>query len=327
MQVGGSASHHPSHDDDIDDESSPHPTMTGTRTAGDQQSAAEEVKIKKFTATLEDVWDRTIIDYSTEEGMEVWIDSTKPVGMKGFDCTAANLRSFISDLKRHPFWGVWKHSVLSIPIDPTTNGRLNHGDTSTTTTTLDFVKYHYKFSMEHLRTVAAQYVGTPTRVAQDSIQLSYCLLSSLSDNRLHRVLRHEADYTINGKGVGILLLKVIIHMSIGHMIGYDLREKLRNIDRYLAMVDFDIPKTNMWVRSLLWWLLRFKGEEPEDLVWHLLRAYRTVRGDREFSQYIKYKQHAFWEGTLDLKPKKLMLLVENKFNQRMAEEDWCPTGS
>jgi len=268
----------------------------------------EEVNIK-FACTPGEARGDTIIDYSTEEGMEFWRDSTEALDGKKFDCTAYNLRSFLFHLELHDSICGWEYSILVVPVDAT----------NLTGDTLMFVKNHYMFTIDHLRKVTEHYVGTLTRAGQDSEQQFACLMNSLSVSGRKKVMKKKGDYTINGQGVGILLLKVIIDTSIADITGYALREKLRNIHRYLVKVDFDIIIMNTRVYSLLW-LLHFKGEEPEDLVWHLLRAYRTVR---DLELYIAGIQDAYEEGTRDLTPEQLMLLAENKFRIREAEGDWC----
>jgi len=93
----------------------------------------------------------------------------------------------------------WEH-ICSVSTDPQ---QPNVGFKSIWT---EYGQLH----MEGVRIHVATYIQTPTRVAQDSLQMYMCLLLLLTEAAQNRITVWAPDYTVNGIKLGPLFLKVII---------------------------------------------------------------------------------------------------------------------
>jgi len=165
------------------------------------------------------------------------------------------------------------------------------------------------------------YIQTPTRAAQDSLQMYMCLFSSLTEAAQNRITVWAPDYTVNGIKLGPLFLKVIIRESHAdtNATTRKIRSKLMALDVHLASLNFDVTKLNsqvkIWVQQL-----QARGESTQDLFANLLQAYKTSP-DADLVDYVKQKINDYDEGH-DLTADELMHMVGNKYVTRLGESDF-----
>ena len=255
----------------------------------------------------------SIIRYGSKYGTSLWKEATEPLTKgEGFDCTPEGLRDFLELVSFRGTIMGWDTSVLSIPEDP----EVPEGSAT------DFIPNYGSLEVGHLRDVASTYLGTDSRVAQDSFQLYACLQSSLSDIGRNKVTIHRKEYMVNGQASGILFLKLIIGVSSidTNATTTSIRNQLINVDTYLAKVNYDVTKTNQHV-TLLLESLRARGETTHDLLHNLFRAYKTVK-DNEFIRYITQKESDYEENDIDMSAERLMHLAENKYKTLVEKGQW-----
>ena len=88
---------------------------------------------------------------------------------------------------------------------------------------------------------------------------------------------------------GNLLLCVIIREKSA------LRQKLNNLDVYMATINSDIAKFNQYVKQQIA-ILASRGEQTMDLLINLFKGYAAC-SDPVFRRYIEQKQEKHDEGT------------------------------
>jgi hypothetical protein len=77
----------------------------------------------------------------------------------------------------------------------------------------NFIEQYGSVTLEEVRAYVATYVGTPTRLAQNSNQIYACLSESLLLEAKNKVGLEKASYTINGDFCGLLYFKVIVGLK------------------------------------------------------------------------------------------------------------------
>lgn len=254
-----------------------------------------------------------VINYNTKEGKATWKAATEALDPNDkFDCNPEGLRNFLKNVQLRGLEYGWD-TVLEVPID----------STDILGESLDFIENYGSFSMEHLREVAEQYVNTQTRAAQDSAQLYFCLMKSLSATGRNKVNLHETEYLVGPQYSGIMCLKVIIRISAidTNATEMTIRQQLSNLDTYIATISYDITKLNQHVNTLMEQLTA-RGGTTNDLLANLFRAYKSVK-DRTFVQYIVLKESDYEEGSSQLTYTKLMLLADNKYKILKEKGEWC----
>ena len=255
------------------------------------------------------------IDYTSTAGIKIWQEATRKFAEEPFDCNAWGLRDFLQLVRDRSSNSGWHDSILTIPED-VADPLLNLSD---------FLEHYGEISIEHLRDHAATYVGTPTRAAQDSVQLATSLINSLSREGRNKVTIHRDEYTINGQIVGILVLKIIIRESYidTNATTTHIRSKLSSLDDYLPSVGHDIGKMNLYVLNLIE-ALTARGETSNDILSNLFKGYKAAK-DHTFVRYIEKKEDAYEEGA-PMTYQALMTFAKNKYDVLVQKELWnAPT--
>ena len=246
-----------------------------------------------------------IIDYSTQEGRKHYDRATEKLNDDKFDCQSDHLRSFLEDLSRRAKTFGWSEpsvGIMQIPKD------LN----DPTQGYYDLIANYGEVDIDHLRTFEQSYIGQQTRAAQDSSQLYNCLMNSLSKEATDIITIWKDDYMIQEMPSGNLLLRVIIRESHidTNASASAVRQKLSNLDVYMATVDSDIAKFNQYVKQQLA-ILASRGEQTMDLLTNLFKGYAAC-SDPVFRRYIEQKQEKHDEGTT-ITPNELMQWAKLKF--------------
>jgi hypothetical protein len=143
---------------------------------------------------------------------------------------------------------------------------------------------------------AKSYSGTPTRAAQDTVQMYHCIMSSLTTEAQARVAIRAQDYTLGEEVSGTCLLKVVISESSidTRATARHIREKLGDLDTQMTLFDSDIGMFNGHVKALIL-ALNARGEETMDLLPNLFKGYKKV-ADPVFVKYIEKKQDDYDDG-------------------------------
>ena len=280
-------------------------------TAGDATEASIAFALSPATAT------NSILDYTSKEGAALWKAATEKLSEQLFECRSDGLRDFLELVRSRSETMGWDTSIMDIPDDPeNVMGKSN-----------SFLDNYGVLTKDHLTNVVKRYIATPTRAAQDSYQLYECLHKSLAKVGRDKVTLKRKNYTIEGKKSGILFLKEIIGASMidTNATTSSIRNSLKNVDTYLAEVQFNITTMNQRVDTLME-SLRARGQTTHDLMEYLFTAYRSVP-DKEFVRYIRAKQSDWEEGDLpSLNADSLMAKAEAKYKTLVEAKEWkAPT--
>ena len=175
--------------------------------------------------------------------------------------------------------------------------------------------------MEVVRNHGTTYIQTPTRVAQDSLQMYMCLFLSLTEAAQNRVTVWAPDFTVNGIKSGPLFLKVIICESHAdtNATTRKICSKLMALDVHLGSLNFHVTKVNsqvkIWVQQL-----QARGESTQDLFPNLQQAYNTSP-NADLVDCVNQKINDYGEGH-DLTADELMHMVGKKYVTRAGESDF-----
>ena len=253
-----------------------------------------------------------VIDYSTSEGSKLYKSAiAKLSGENQFGCEPAGLKVFLALVKARSQVTGWE-AILAIPAD---------ADEDPDEELLNLLDHYGQRSMDQIKKLAYIYSGTKTRAAQDSAQLYYSLINSLSENGIAKVMICSEEFTLEGIPSGPLLLKVIIresHIDTNATTRH-IREKLSSLDGYLKEVGNDVVKMNEHTKGLLI-SLKARGETTEDLISNLFKAYKSVP-DKNFARYIQSKEDEYDEGIMHT-PEALMQRASNKYRTLVEDHLW-----
>lgn len=253
------------------------------------------------------------IDYSTSEGIKLFNTATASLYKSGddrFDCEADGLPDFLQLVEdRSSMLGY--DAIFSIPEDVE----------DPKSRTRNFLKNHGALKLTQVQDHAEDYVKTETRMAQESAQLYYCLMNSLSPAGRAKISIWASRYTISGVTAGVPLLKVIIMESDidTQATAVYIRQQLSSLDDHMKKVDSDIAKFNQHVRTLIRDLRR-RRESSTDVLTNLFKGYKAA-SDKVFVEYIERKEEMYEEGeklTVDA----LMHLAANKYKSRLRKNEW-----
>jgi hypothetical protein len=117
-----------------------------------------------------------------------------PIMKKGeaFDLSSGRLLTFLSMFtKRAKEWG-WNSPVLGILNIPEDANDVNSPTDS-------LLENYGQISMQRIRAFEQTYIHTPERTAQDTEMMSKCLLASLTEDALARLMLVEDEYHIGGE--------------------------------------------------------------------------------------------------------------------------------
>lgn len=249
-----------------------------------------------------------IIDFSQASGAKLFKSGIEALSTE-FNCTAVNLQLFLDQLRDKSSIYNWER-ILEVPDEYGISKSL--------------IDQYGELSYEKVKSHAETYVNTQTRRAQDSFMLYNCIMNTLSDGAQKQVRNRGlvTPFTINGRGSGTLLLKVVImvsHVDTRATVTA-VRTKLSSLDRAMRELESDVEKFNDHVLSLISQLYA-RGEQTQDLLVNLFKGYKACK-DAEFVEYIKKKEDSYEEGG-EVEYNQLMDWAVNKFKARKEAGTWC----
>lgn len=257
----------------------------------------------------------SILDYSTSEGIKQYKASTASLYASDddkFDCDAAGLRDFMQLLETRSNSYAWDIAVLHIATDP---ADLVNSER------ISLLTNHGEVTLQQVRDHCAVYVSTPSRAAQDSMQVYECLMKSMSKVGREKITVWKEQYHHNGIPCGALLLKIIIRESHNDTKAQaaHIRHQLSSLDTYMASVGSDVEKFNIKVRTLIQ-ELKARGETSNDLLINLFKGYKAA-ADSKFVEYIEKREDEYEDGEV-LEPEMLMTKAANKYKTLLLKDRW-----
>jgi hypothetical protein len=253
---------------------------------------------------------KEVLDYTTQAGTKLFKSATEKLSIE-FDCDSENLPLFLAQLRDRAAIYDWL-ALLLIPKGGNED------------LTKDLIESYGELSYEDVKRSADTYVNTPTRLAQDSVMLYICIMSSLTEAGQKKVRSRGLTYPFmsGDKGVGTLLLKVVVmvaHVDTRATVT-QVRTKLSSLDKTMKDMDSDIQKFNDHVLTLAT-KLQSRGEATQDMLVNLFKGYKACK-DAEFVEYIKKKEDLYEEGG-EVSYEQLMDWALNKYRARVESDQWC----
>lgn len=276
--------------------------------------AAGQVQVA-FALTPGQATKNNVLNYATSEGIKQYKSATRSLYTSDddkFDCDAAGLRDFLQLLEARATSYAWDVAVLDIALDPTN---------LLSSERLSLLTRHGELTMEQVKAHCAAYIDTPTRAAQDSMQVYECLMQSLSKIGREKITVWKEQYYIGEKPSGALFLKTIIRESHSDTKAQaaHIRHQLSSLDTYMASVGSDIDKFNIKVRTLIQ-ELKARGETSNDLLINLFKGYKAA-ADSKFVEYIEKREDEYEDGE-EMNPEILMTRAANKYKTLLLKDKW-----
>ena len=132
------------------------------------------------------------IDYGTTAGRKLYEAATKSLYASGetkYNGEEPIMHNFCIRGITHTKAFGWEH-ICSVPLDP-----------QQPNVDIELIWTGYgQLSMEMVRNHVSTYIQTPTRAAQDSLQMYMCLFSSLTEAAHNRMTVWAPDYTVSSWG-------------------------------------------------------------------------------------------------------------------------------
>jgi hypothetical protein len=250
------------------------------------------------------------------DDVKLYREVIKPITKKGeaFDLSSGRLLTFLSMFAgRAKEWG-WSSPVLGILNIPEDAADVN-------STTDSLLESYGRISLDRIRAFERTYIHTEEREAQDTAMMSKCLLASLTEDALARVMLVEDEYHVGGEASGNLLLRVIIRESSldSNATVTVIRTKLSTLDQYMPTVKSNIKEFNTYVKLQLR-MLTARGETTNDLLVHLFAAYQKA-SDKNFRKEARRELKMFERGQT-ITPNQLMATMEQYWEVLVQKGEW-----
>jgi hypothetical protein len=231
-----------------------------------------------------------------------------------FDLSSGRLLTFLSMFAtRAKEWG-WNSppdGILHIPVDA--------ADPNSPTDSL--LELYGQIDMERIRRYERTYIHTEVRIAQDTEMMAKCLMASLTEDAVAKIMLVEDEYHIAGEPSGNLLLRIIIRESSldSNATATVIRTKLSTLEHYMPQVKSNIKEFNTYVKLQLK-MLTARGETTNDLLVHLFAAYQKA-SDKNFREEAKRELKLYERGQA-ITPHQLMASMEQYWEVLVQKGEW-----
>jgi hypothetical protein len=253
---------------------------------------------------------RNVIDLLSAPGIKLYKSITTPLDNK-FDGTAKELVLFMDELRRKAEEYGWNQDLLQVsdrhPVTPTIRNLLS---------------FHCLIDIEDVQAHARTYIGTQSRIAQDSSMMYIFIKDSLTKGARTKMATEHQQYDINGTPDGPCFLKALLATYFVETIAtnFVLRERLIDLPNAMKRLKFNVSNFNSYVNEITL-NLTSGGETSTDMIVYLFKAYREVK-DANFLTYMAHKKEAYEDGTLPMTPLTLMSLALTKYNLLQSQKTW-----
>ena len=237
--------------------------------------------------------------------------ATKPLD-EPYDGSKNGIHMFIHQVSTRAAICGWTTTIMSIPAPTAAEPQA----------TLSLLHQYGQITLAQIEAHARAYQALPLKAAQDANALKLFLAGSLDKTLMMRVLAKQSSYTFDGIESGPAMFRVIIQL-----VGIEttasvavINAILRTMPAKLQEVKTDIVRFNEFVTEQCNELTS-RGHPPHDILHLLFEAYRTA-GNDEFTEYIRAKQSAVYDGSLTMEYQDLMSIAEEKYKIMMITGEW-----
>lgn len=275
---------------------------------------------------------KQVLDMTNKEDKKTFYSMSAKLSEDYFDCKSEQLLDFITQLKERATQVGWNNDLLMVPKETLPDGSLSQEK-------VNLLENHGVVDKETLLKYERTYLNMPIRKAQDASAMYQCIMGSLSQQGRNSINTHRSEYVTTlvptyqpGQPVppareyqsGNCLLKIVLEKS--HLdtkaAGRCIREELSKLYLTIRKVhQYNISKFNDWTKRQVQELTA-RGETTSDLVFNILKAYRTIEC-RPFADFIQRLEERQDEpGANELTVEYLMQSAENKYKQLVREGRW-----
>jgi hypothetical protein len=260
-----------------------------------------------------------VIDYSTAEGVKLYKSNISKLPVE-ITASPEDLVLTLQEIRSRVESANWL-AIMTIPVENDANGAA---------VTRNLITEHGMITMEQVRAHALTYAETPTRDAQNAVQMYLCLAESFTKEAKIK-LRSDLDLArVGPTGIpnGPLLLKLFIVKSTT-----DTRSTMAYVRRNLATLDLQMKKLGNNIEKFNDYVklqmndLSARGSTIDDayIVTNLFLAYLSV-DDKTFHSYITKQQDDYNDNEKDFNVQSLMGIALNKYKTLVESDQWeAPT--
>ena len=253
---------------------------------------------------------KDLLDYSKSDDVKIYQSAIAPL-IPLYDGEPGGLLTFLERLIIRAELSNWKNIIMT----PDSDG-----------VDCNLLTEHGRLTMADVRAYSETYNGLRGRKEQNSAQMHACLAQSLTASVLNKLKAQSSMYRIGPDKLsdGPCYLKLIIQSCTieGRSTVAAIRDSLGTLPAYMAKVGCDIGKFNEYVRELRDSLLQ-RGEESQDILNNLFKAYLTVR-EPSFNEYMRLQNMNYIDGK-DFEVDQLMDVAEHWFKLLVRDNNWKPS--
>lgn len=252
---------------------------------------------------------QNVIDLTTTAGIKLHKQIVTPLATP-FNGSVDKLTPFLAAVSDRAASSNWNAALLQVSNQDALNPAHHN-----------LITQHRMVSLMNVRAHAAQYIGQPSRLAQDSSWMYEFLRESLTEDARTKISLLRDQYVVQGTPDGPCYLKVILTTFFVETNATDfyLRETLHNLPKKMETLKSDIAAFNLHVRTTVSELAS-GGGVSQDLIVYLFNSYEAVQ-DHAFSRWIARKREDYDDGTVPT-PEALMTAAETKYNQLKQAGQW-----
>ena len=267
-----------------------------------------------FSLTPAALHTAAFIDLGSTEGRKLFSTATKPLD-EPYDGSKSGIHMFIHQVTTRALICGWMTTIMSIPkptpADPDA--------------ILTLTNQYGQIDLADIEAHALTYQAAQVKAAQDSIMMKIFLDGSLNKTLMLPVLAKKSLYTFGGIENGPAMFRVIVQL-----VGLEtnasvavINALLRTMPSKMTELKSDIVAFNEFVTEQCNELTS-RGQQPYDILHLLFEAYRTASND-EFQEYIRAKQSAVYDGSMNIDYHNLMSIAEEKYKIMVIKGEWKPT--
>ena len=262
-----------------------------------------------FALTPAQVNPQHFIDYSTQTGIKLYNAATASLPNK-FDLDSKNANVFCEQLMSRAHESGWNQPGGDILSTLDDNG-----------VTRNLITNYAQLTKANILISVRTYIGNQNRRAQNSVQLYYCLVNSLTEEAQLMIVEETDEYYEQQTPVGELLFKLLIQKATvdSRSTASHLRDNLATLDVYMTTVNSNIETFNQYVKVNKQGL-KARGQRTDDMMTNLFRGYLAA-SDRDFVTYILRKKDEYEDGE-DITDSSLMSLALNKYKTQVRDGKW-----
>ena len=254
-----------------------------------------------------------VLDYRDPNERKVYKDAIVPIDPV-FDLDPTHLKNFLEKMSQKVRNFNW-FNICKIRVGNATK---------------DLIRDYGQITINDINVTARDWLGQPTRDAQNSQMMYDCLAASLTTTAFNKVstIAHQYTFVINDqvhKDGPSFLKSIIMKTQIDTRVTTSLvRANLSSLDAYLPTINYDIEAFNEYVTDQRD-LLIARAEDTTDLMVNLFKGYMVAQ-DAEFVKFIKDEKNKYEIQGVDMDPEQLMKLAEIKYKALKQSKQWnAPT--